>query len=151
MSLDVILATETHLPEVNRGAGEFVGIGLYGNPDAFEKYCSLTITRNGAPICGILYHNYHPENGVVEMSIHSTSPRWMTRETVSHAMSVAYDQLGCQLAVARVSEQNNRAADMLRGIGFTGYLIPRLRGRDEDEWIFTMTDDAWKASRLYKS
>lgn len=150
MSLEAILATESHLPEVNRGAGEFVGMGLYENPEAFEKYCSLTITRNGQPICGILYHNYQPDTGVVEMSIHSTSPRWMTRETVSKAMAVAYDQIGCQMAVARVSERNERAAQMLRGIGFTGYLIPRLRGRDEDEWVFTLTDDDWRASRLYR-
>lgn len=106
--------------------------------------------RGEEPIAAVVYHNWQPDSGVLEMSIHSTNPRWMSRETVSDIMAVAFDAMRCQMVVARTSAFNDRTVRMLQGIGFQGTLMPRMRGRDEDEWLFTLTDDDWKVSRLNK-
>jgi len=46
-----------------------------------------------------------------------------------------------------VSERNTGMVEIAQRFGFQGTLIPRLRGRTESEWIFTLTDDDWRASR----
>ncbi|UWF68413.1 MULTISPECIES: hypothetical protein [unclassified Brucella] len=38
-----------------------------------------------------------------------------------------------------------------RAYGFSETYIPRLRGRDEGEFIFTLTDDDWRNGRFFKA
>ena len=52
------------------------------------------------------------------------------------------------MVVLRVSERNTVMRSIAERCGFTGHLIPRLRGRDEDEVVFTQTDDEWRANRM---
>lgn len=98
-------------------------------------------------VAGVVFHNYSPESGVMEMSAAAISPRWMTRR-VLHAMhSYIFEDAGCQMAVMRVSEQNTKMTAIAERFGYTPYRIPRLRGRDEAEILFTLTDDDWKAGK----
>jgi RimJ/RimL family protein N-acetyltransferase len=50
----------------------------------------------------------------------------------------------------RVSERNKTMIGIARKFGFSETYIPRLRGRDEGEFIFSLTDDAWRASPYNK-
>jgi len=61
-----------------------------------------------------------------------------------------FERLGCQLVVLRVSERNKNMCGIARTFGFSEVYIPRLRGRDEGEVIFSYTDDQWRASKYYK-
>ncbi|MNL77791.1 hypothetical protein D3C87_2040460 [compost metagenome] len=56
-----------------------------------------------------------------------------------------FDQIGCQMVVLRVSEHNAVMIEIAERFGFKAYRIPRLRGRDEAEILFTLTDDDWRA------
>jgi RimJ/RimL family protein N-acetyltransferase len=99
-------------------------------------------------IAGCVYHNYQPEAGVVEISAASISPRWLTFRTIHELLAYPFDALGCQLVVLRVSIRNTRMIDLAVRLGFLGYTIPRLRGRNEDEVIFTLRDEDWRSGRL---
>ena len=98
-----------------------------------------------------MFHDYYPENGVVALTSYSASPRWMGRDMINAVFSYAFDKLQCQMVVLRVSEINTRMVNIANGLGFKGYLIPRLRGKNEAEWIFTLTDDDWQNSRFRRT
>ena len=100
-------------------------------------------------IAGTVYHNYYPDEGVVELSSFSVSKRWLTKRVIRAMFYMPFVRLGCQLVILRVSERNKTMCDIARSFGFTEVFIPRLRGRDEGEFIFSYTDDQWKSSKYY--
>lgn len=100
-------------------------------------------------IAGTIYHNYHPESGVIELTSASVDKRWLTKRVVRAMFWMPFVRLGCQLVVLRVSERNESMINISRKFGFDEVYIPRLRGRDEGEFIFTLTDDQWRSSRYY--
>lgn len=136
------------LPENNKAVGDFVSTGIWGAPDRIEKYCSMAVIEDGQLIAGTLYHNWHEEEGIVELSSFSVSRRWLTKRVIRAMFELPFTRLGCQLVVLRVSERNKVMCDIARSFGFTEVYIPRLRGRDEGEFIFSYTDDQWMASRF---
>lgn len=105
----------------------------------------------GPDLIGVtVFHHLNREDGVMEISGASTSAKWLPRKVLFEKFSYVFDQHGCQLCVMRVSEHNARMIAVAKKYGFTGHLIPRLRGRDEAEWIFTLADDEWRESRFHK-
>ena len=135
-------------PIANQAVGSFVcrEVGIY-----VEKYCTMGVFENGDLIAGVIYHNYHPENGVIELSSASISKRWLTKPVINAMFFLPFNRLGCQLVVLRVSERNIGMVKIARKFGFSETLIPRLRGRNEGEYIFTLTDDDWRASPYNKN
>lgn len=112
--------------------------------------CTAMAVRDGdKPLGAVVFHNWCPEAGVIEMSSAADSPRWLTRRSLYAIHSYAFDV--AQLAVMRVAENNERMRRIGRAYGYEEYRIPRLRGRDEAEIIMTLTDDAWRASRFHKT
>lgn len=106
-------------------------------------------------IAVMLFNNYHPQEGVIEIHGAATDKRWLNRITLKAMFSFPFEQLGCQLVVMRVSERNGMwngrgIHRFLKAYGFKDYRIPRLRGRDEDEIIYTLTDDDWRANGFHK-
>jgi hypothetical protein len=106
-------------------------------------------------IAVILYNNYQPEAGVIEFHGAATDKRWLNRKTLWEMFSYPFVTLGCQLVVTRNSERNEMwngrgLHRLLKAYGFEDYRIPRLRGRDEDEIIFTLTDDDWRLNGFHK-
>lgn len=105
----------------------------------------------GADLIAVMvYHNYDPGAGVIEISGAATSKRWLTRPVLAEMFRYPFETAGCQLVVMRVSadKAQNRLGRMLLAYGFARVLIPRLRGRDEGEWIYTLTDDAWRSNKF---
>ena len=142
-----VYASETHLPELNAATGSFVSHLCFGMPDQIERFCSMAVLHGEKLVAGTLFHSWHPESGVIELTSASTDRRWLTRRVVRAMFHMAFDMIGAQLAVLRVSERNAGMVAIAQRFGFQGVLIPRLRGRDEAEWLFTLTDDDWRASR----
>lgn len=99
----------------------------------------------------ILYNNFQPEAGVIEFHGASTTPRWLTRPVLKAMFSYPFDQLGCQMVVTRNSERHTRLLRILTALGFDHVLIPRLRGREEGERIFWMTEETWRANKIHRS
>jgi len=106
--------------------------------------------RTNDLIAVVAYHDWSRRCGVLQMSAASTTPRWLTRQVLYHMFAMPFLGLGCQAVVLRVSERNERMLKILRRFGFTEHRLPRLRGRNEDEILNILTDDAWKTNGFYK-
>lgn len=108
------------------------------------KAIGWTDEHNGL-IAGTVFHNWEPAAGVIELSSAAIDSRWLTRRVINEMFGYVFETCGCQLAVMRVSVRNKRMCSIARRFGFTGTLIRRLRGKDEDETIFTLTVEEWMA------
>ena len=109
----------------------------------FDTYTAMGF---GTPlVAGVVYHNWHPEAGVIELSAASTTRQWLTRDRLRAVFGYPFDELGCQMCIARISEDNIRARRVWQALGADEFIIPRLRGRGEAEAIATLTVEAWRA------
>lgn len=135
----------------NEAVAAWVAAHIPGCERGFDKPVSIGVVDGERLIGGTVFHNYQPEAGVIEMSSAGTSPRWLSRTMLKAIFGYVFDQIGCQLVVMRVSERNGRMVKIAEKFGFDGHLIPRLRGRDEAEWIFTLTDDQWRQHPVARS
>lgn len=97
-------------------------------------------------VAGVVFHNWCPESAVIELSCAADDRRWMTRRVMNAAFGYVFDGLGCQMAVARIHEANEAARKLWRGLGAQEFIIPRLRGKDAAEVIYTLTREQWAAS-----
>lgn len=104
--------------------------------------------EDGELIGGTVFHNYDGKSGVIELSTAALSARWLTRKSLQLMFGYPFSQLHCQMVVLRVSERNARMRAIARRYGFDEFIIPRLRGRNENECIYTLTDDQWQAHPL---
>lgn len=136
--------------EFNEAVGDFVSGIIYGEPGRFERYSTLAVHDNGRLIAGVLYHHFHPRDGVIEMSAGAIDKRWLTRAVLKAMFAVPFEMLACQLAVLRVSEHNAPMLRIAKAYGFKEFVIPRLRGRHEAEHILTLSDDDWRGNRFNK-
>ena len=108
------------------------------------------LDREGRLVAGMVYHNWNPESEVVEMSGASITPRWLTRPVLKEIFDYPFNRIGCQLVVMRVAPENKRLHRQLYSCGFKSYSIPRLRGRDRGEVLFTLSDDDWNSSKFMR-
>ncbi|MCH4542715.1 GNAT family N-acetyltransferase [Ochrobactrum sp. A-1] len=114
-----------------------------------DSAVAMGVSEDDGRLAGaVVFHNYEPRAGVIEMSAASLSRRWLNRPVLQRMFDYVFDDAGCQMVVMRVSERNAPMIRIARAYGFSEVLIPRLRGRDHNEFIFTLTDDDWKASRF---
>lgn len=149
MTLSTIIASSSRHPEINQRAGQWASQRIFGTDDGFTDYASVTVLRDGVVVAVVVLHNWHPDAGVIEVS-GAGSGYWQSRRVLNVVFGTCFDAMGCQMVVMRNSAQDEATVANSRRLGFTGLLLPRMRGRDHDEWLFTLTDDAWKASRLYR-
>lgn len=133
-------------PVENEAIGRFVSELIWHKPDAVRDFCSMAVIDGDQVIAGTLYHNWHPENGVIELTSAAISRRWLTRPVIRAMFDLPFERLGSQMVVLRVSEKNKSMIRIARAFGFSEHFIPRLGGRDEGQFIFTYTDDQWSSS-----
>lgn len=117
----------------------------------FERPRAIGFVEDGTLIGGTVYTNWDPRAGVIELSTAATTPRWLSPRVLHAIFSYPFDEIGCQMVVLRVSERNTRMVKIAKRFGFEGYLIDRLRGRDEAEWVFTLTAEAWRDTKFERS
>ncbi|MGV2052609.1 N-acetyltransferase [Agrobacterium sp. 22-209-1] len=114
----------------------------------FGNCQAMAICEDDKLIGGMVWHNYEPEAGVIEISGAATSSKWLTRKTLAAMFGIPFKEWGIQCLVMRVAPEDEALHRMLKAYGFDLYVIPRLRGRDRDEHVFILTDDAWRASKF---
>ena len=100
---------------------------------------------------GVVFHNWSPTSEVIEISAAAANPKWFTRSVMEELLKYAFAGCGCQLVVARMSENNTRARRLWRALGSNEYVIPRLYGRDVAEAVMTLADDDWQCSKFRRS
>lgn len=146
----MIVMGTSKCPEINEGIAAFVAANIPGCERGFEGYVTLGVVEGDRLVAGVVYHNWNPESAVIELSAASVSKRWLSRPVLEAMFKYPFEDIACQMVVLRVSENNRSMYRIATAYGFTPYPIPRLRGRDEAEIIFTLTDDAWRNSRFHK-
>lgn|GEM_PF-1231819 len=120
-------------------------------PGAGEEFghCStMGVLLDSALIAVAVFHNWQPRHGVIELSAAATSKRWLTGRVLHAMFAYAFEGAGAQIVVSRTSPKDRALGRILKTYGFKTYCIPRLRGRDEDEWIHTLTDDDWRSNQF---
>jgi RimJ/RimL family protein N-acetyltransferase len=135
----------------NEAVAAWVAAHIPGCDNGFTNPTAIGVIEDERLIGGTVFTNYVREAGIIEMSSAGTDPRWLSPRMLRAIFSYPFDQLGCQLVVMRVAENNKRMVRIAQKFGFTGHLIPRLCGRDEGQWVFTLTDDAWRQHRFARS
>lgn len=128
----------------------FVARQLDGASRGFGNCVCMGVLDDEILVAGMIFHNFSPENGTIELSGAATTKRWLTRSIYNEMFEYPFGQLGCQMLVARHSEHNRRLRRMWSAVGATEYIIPRLRGRDEAEAIATYTEEAWRNGRTMR-
>lgn len=142
--------------EVNSPLGDWCSSQIFGEPGRMAgPYSTMGVFDGSCLIAVILFNNYQPEEGVIEIHGAATDRRWLNRQTLRAMFAFPFERLGCQIVVMRVSERNGMwngrgIHRLLKSYGFKDHRIPRLRGRDEDEIIYTLTDDDWRANGFHK-
>ena len=137
-----------HVGAEARFVAAWVASKIPGCERGFDACIALSV---GSPlVAGVVFHNWNPEGGVMEMSAAADSPRWLSRPVLRAMHSYIFDDAACQIAVLRVSERNERMLKIAERYGYTAHRIPRLRGRNEAEVVLTLTDDDWRASKFHK-
>jgi RimJ/RimL family protein N-acetyltransferase len=148
--LNAVVWAGSQAPDLNRSLAEWCAAQI-GLPRGFEPpYVTMGVFSEQELIGVVVFNNWQPEAGVIEMHSAATSPRWLTRKVLKSMFGYVFDQLGCQNVVTRVSDRNTRLLRIFTAYGFDHVLIPRLRGRDEGERIFWLTDEAWRANGFHK-
>ena len=122
------------IPGCARGFGECRAMGFLDTTGRVEAV--------------VVYHNFQPEAGVIELSSASTHRKWLTRERLRSIFAYPFDQAGCRLAVARISERNRRARRIWQSLGAAEHVIPDLRGPGEAECLYTLSAETWRSSRF---
>lgn len=149
MPLSTTLSTESHLPEMNAAAGAWASKRIWGRPDGFSKFCSVTVVKDGVVAAAVILHEWHEDRSTIEISC-AGDTGWQSRRVINEVMRVCFDQMGCQAVITRCDERNTAAMENCGRLGFTANFVPHVRGRGIGEWVFVLTDRAWKAGRIYK-
>ncbi len=135
-------------PEINDGIAHFVASHIPGCGRGFTGHVTMGVIEGENLLAGVVYHNWSPEADIIELSAASISKRWLTRPVLKAMFSYPFDEIGCQIVVLRVSENNTAMIRIAKAYGFQAHIIPRLRGRDEAEYLLTLTEEDWRSSRF---
>lgn len=135
-------------PAENAAVGDFVSHLIWGETGGFRDFCTMGVFDRGVLVAGTAFHNWHEREGVIELSSASTTRRWLSRPVIKAMFALPFDRLSARLCVLRVSERNRAMCRIARDFGFQETVIPRLRGSDEAECIYTLSSDDWAAHKL---
>lgn len=123
------------IPHCRRGFGNCRTIGVVD--DAREL------------IAGIVYHNYDPEAGVIEISGAALPGRhWLSRRTLRRMFEYPFLGCHCQMVVQRTPADDERLLGVLAKYDYAFIPMPRLFGRDRDGVICMLTREAWESNRF---
>jgi len=126
----------------------FVSDGLWGDQRGFGPCKAVGFVKDGALIAGVVFHNFDPWSGVIELSSYSTRRDWLTKARLRVIFGYPFDQVGLRMCVARISENNTRTLRIWRALGADLHRIPDLRAEGEAEVIATLKRDDWQSSKF---
>jgi RimJ/RimL family protein N-acetyltransferase len=106
------------------------------------------LDRDGYLIGGLVYRNWFPEVGTVEMSGAALpGTNWLSRRTLQIIYDYPFKQLGCYMVIQTTMADNEIVLRIKAAIGFTFYRIAHLGGPGRDGVVGTLTVDQWEQSK----
>jgi RimJ/RimL family protein N-acetyltransferase len=106
------------------------------------------LDHDGYLIGGLVYRNWCPEVGTIEMSgaaIPGTN--WLSRRTIQIMYDYPFYQVGCQMLIKTTMADNAPVLRIAAAVGFAFHPIKRLGGRGRDGVVATLTVEDWEQSR----
>jgi hypothetical protein len=125
---------------------------LVGSRRGFGKCKAIgVLDAAGRPIAGIVYHNYQPEFGTIELT-GAALPKsnWLTRETLWRMYEYPFQQLNVQMVTQLTPAENEVLLDQLARGGYMFTLYPRAFGRGRDGVICSFTREAWEQCKFMR-
>ncbi len=102
---DVAEWVAARIPHVESdGFGKCVGVGVVG--------------QTGSLMAGVVFHDYQPACGTVQLSCAADTPKWASRKIVRAILHVPFMQYACNKVWTATPHQNERAIKFNKGIGF---------------------------------
>lgn len=102
-------------------------------------------------IAGLIYHNYDPDAGIIEMSGAALPGKyWLSRETIKRMYQYPFLQVGVQMIVQCNSAEDERLLGMLAAYGYSLIRIPRMLGQHRDGVLCCLTYEDWCNNRFNK-
>lgn len=150
LSSNIVWAYPDEQPELYSALETFVSERIWGKPKEFGEGRAMAVVHGGKVIAGLVYTNYDPDCGIIEISGAADTPRWLTKPVLREMFEFPFVTLRCQAVVMTADIENNNLASILIRYGFKRYDIPRLRGRDKTGVVFVLSDDDWKANGFHK-
>lgn len=109
------------------------------------------IDESGKLIAGMVYNNWVPEAGVIEMSGAALPGKyWLTRETLRRIYRYPFEDCHCQMVVMQVAANDTVLLGVLAALGYNLIRVPRLHGRDKDAVLCLLTYEDWIANKITK-
>lgn len=105
------------------------------------------IDATGNMSAGVVFHDWNPERGLIEVSCAAVDRRWMTRRVVGEVMGYGFTV--ARVITTRTAESNRTVRRIWRALNATEYALAGLWGPDEAMMVYTMTPAQWRTSRLY--
>jgi RimJ/RimL family protein N-acetyltransferase len=124
----------SRIPECReRGFGKCKAIGI--------------INDKGQLLGGLVYRNWHPELGTIEISGAAVpGTNWFSRRTIQIMHDYPFYQCDCQMVIMTTMADNRIVLRILAAIGYAFHYIARLGGRDHDGVVATLTMEQWEES-----
>ena len=118
----------------------------------FGKCKAIGIADETGMLAGLVYKNYQPELGTIEISAAALpETNWYSRRTIQVMHEYPFDQCGCQMVIITTMASNLIVQRILAAIGYDFYYMKRLGGRHQDGVVATLTDDQWQASKYNRN
>ena len=130
---------------------DFVAKLIPGCERGFERPRSFGVLSNNRLVGGVIFTNWQPEAGTIELHAAATTRRWLTAPVIRTVFGYVFDRCECQMAILRVAEGNEAMRSIARRLGFSEHVIPRLFGRDQAGIVYTLTEEQWRASRFERA
>jgi RimJ/RimL family protein N-acetyltransferase len=109
---------------------------------------SLGIFTDKTLIAGVIFHNWVPANGTIEVSAAADNSKWLSRRVIREIMKICFKQHNCQMILSRMDSTNERAIQIYRYLKFVEIPIPNLYGKNKTGIIMCLTCDDWNANLL---
>lgn len=127
---DVAAWVAARIPLCARGFGDCKAIG---------------VGHGGKLVAGVVYHNWSPEWGLIEMSAAADDRRWMTRRVVNDLLAYPF---GFCRAVMAQTDETGPARSIWQRLGAAETTIPDMRGEGEANIVFILSKTTWQAGRF---
>ncbi len=134
-------------PELKEHIGVWVAERIPDTTPDWGNFKAMGVFDGSTLIAGVIYNKWSPEYGTIELSTAADSPRWLTRNTITAILGYPFSF--CQMVIGQ-NEPESRMHKLWRRFGANEILIPRMRGRDRDCVITTLTDDQWAVHPMNK-
>lgn len=120
------------IPHCGRGFGECRGLSVH---DA-----------RGRLAAGVVFHDWWPERGLIQLSCAAQDRRWLTRNVARAVWGYAFSV--ARMAMAYTDEGNGPVRRIWRACGAEESVIPNLYGVGAHCVVLTLTRPDWERSRL---